>query len=84
MPGRRFWLLAASLALPGFGLAEPTPEEPAAKKDAGSSGNILKAPPALEGESFSSEDDGKIIIAKQARFSTKDAQLNADEIRRNH
>ena len=83
MPGRRFWLLAASLALPGFGLAEPTPEEAAAKKDAGSAGNILKAPPALEGESFSSEDDGKIIIAKQARFSTKDAQLNADEIRMN-
>ena len=84
MPGRRFWLLAASLTLPGFGLAEPTPTtEPASKKDSTSAGDILKAPPALEGESFSSEDDGKIIIAKQARFSTKDAQLNADEIRMN-
>jgi len=83
MPGRRFWLLAASLALPGFGLAEPAPAEPAPKKDSASIANALKAPPALEGESFSSEDDGKIIIAKQARFSTKDAQLNADEIRMN-
>lgn len=85
MPGRRFWLLAASLALPGFGLAEPAPApaEPAPKKDPASVDNAFKAPPALEGESFSSEDDGKIIIAKQARFSTKDAQLNADEIRMN-
>lgn len=70
MPGRRLWLLAAALVLPGAGRAEPAK-------------SALPAAPALEGESFGSEDEGKIIVARNARFSTKDAQLSADEIRMN-
>lgn len=67
MPGRRLWLLAAALLLPGPGRGEPGP-----------------APlPGLEGESFGSEDGGKVIVARKARFSTKDAELSADEIRMN-
>lgn len=66
MPGRRHWLLAAALVLPGPGRAEP--------------GAIT---PGLEGESFGSEDGGRIIVAHKARFATKDAQLSADEIRMN-
>jgi len=67
MPGRRHWLLAAALVLPGPGRAEP--------------GAAIT--PGLEGESFGSEDGGKIIVAHKARFATKDAQLSADEIRMN-
>ena len=66
MPGRRHWLLAAALVLPGLAKAEP--------------GSIT---PGLEGESFGSEDGGKIIVARKARFATRDAQLSADEIRMN-
>lgn len=70
MPGRRLWLLAAALVLPGPGRAEPTPV-------------TLPTAPALEGESFGSEEDGKVIVARKARFSTQDAALSADEIRMN-
>ena len=44
---------------------------------------VMPTAPALEGESFGSEDEGKIIVARKARFATKDAQLSADEIRMN-
>ncbi|MFZ9202012.1 MAG: LPS assembly protein LptD [Opitutales bacterium] len=70
MPGRRLWLLAAALVLPGAGKAEPAR-------------TVMPSAPALEGESFGSEDEGKVIVARKARFATKDAQLSADEIRMN-
>ncbi len=66
MPGRRHWLLAAALVLPGLGQGEPA-----------------AIAPGLEGESFGSEDGGRVIVARKARFATRDAQLSADEIRMN-
>ncbi len=69
MSGRRPWLLAAALALP---LA-------AGAKD-GVAGALASAP-QLEGESFGSEDGGRVTLARKARFISGDAELSADLIR---
>lgn len=69
MSGRRPWLLAAALALP---LAAGAKEGVAA---------AMAAVPQLEGESFGSEDGGRVTLARKARFISGDAELSADLIR---
>lgn len=66
MSGRRSWLLAAALALP---LA------------AGAKDGAATSVPQLEGESFGSEDGGRVTVARKARFMSGDAELSADLIR---
>lgn len=76
MSGRRLWFLAAALAslLPlsaqtsGPAGAEAVPPRPT-------------LPTGLEGESFSTEKGGKVIVARKARFVSGDAELGADSIR---
>lgn len=76
MPGRRLWFLAAALAslLPvsaqtaGPAGAEALPARPT-------------LPTGLEGESFSTEKGGRVIVARKARFVSGDAELGADSIR---
>lgn len=76
MPGRRLWFLAAALAsiLPlsaqtsGPAGAEAVPARPT-------------LPTGLEGESFSTEKGGRVIVARKARFVSGDAELGADSIR---
>lgn len=76
MPGRRLWFLAAALAslLPvsaqtsGPAGAEAVPPRPT-------------LPTGLEGESFSTEKGGRVIVARKARFVSGDAELGADSIR---
>jgi len=69
MSGRRPWLLAAALALP---LAAGAKDDAAA---------MLASIPQLEGESFGSEDGGRVTVARKARFISGDAELSADLIR---
>lgn len=69
MSGRRPWLLAAALALP---LAAGAKDGVAA---------ALARTPQLEGESFGSEDGGRVTVARKARFISGDAELSADLIR---
>jgi len=69
MSGRRPWLLAAALALP---LAAGAKDGVAA---------AMAAVPQLEGESFGSEDGGRVTVARKARFISGDAELSADLIR---
>ena len=76
MPGRRLWFLAAALAslLPvsaqtsGPAGAEAVPPRPT-------------LPTGLEGESFSTEKGGRVIVARKARFVSGGAELGADSIR---
>ena len=69
MSGRRPWLLAAALALPLAAGADPLPSA------------SLPVVPQLEGESFGSEDGGRVTVARKARFVSGDAELSADLIR---
>jgi LPS-assembly protein len=76
MPGRRFWILAASV---GFALgavaAEPATAAVAADQKA------KPAVPGLEGESFRYEEDGKVLVAVNASFSANGAFLSAKLIK---
>ena len=70
MLGQRPWLLAAAvLALPLTGRGQIVPPAP------------TTGLPQLEGESFGSEDGGRVTVAKKARFVSGDAELSADFIR---
>lgn len=76
MPGRRLWLLAAALAslLP----ASAQTSGPAGPEAVPARPTL---PTGLEGESFSTEKGGRVIVARKARFVSGDAELGADSIR---
>lgn len=72
MPGRRFWILAASLGLALTCVAaDPAPSAP---KPAFSLPNI-------EADTFAPEEGGKVIVALNARLQIKDSSINAKRIR---
>jgi hypothetical protein len=72
MPGRRFWILAASLSLTVAAWAA----EPA--KPAGKSGEVM---PNIVADSFAPEEGGKIVVATNAHLESKDATIDARKIR---
>lgn len=72
MPGRRFWILAASLGLALTSVAaDPAPPIP----------KPGFAPPNIEADSFVPEEGGKIVVATNARLKTKDSSITAKRIR---
>jgi len=73
MPGRRFWILAASVGLTLSGVAaDPAPAPvPAANQAA------KPDVPGLSGQSFSYEENGKVLVAINASFSSNGAFLSA-------
>ena len=71
MPGRRFWILAASLGL-AFTAFAADPVAPAPK------GFTL---PNIEADAFSNEEGGKVVVASNARLETKDSSISAKKIR---
>ncbi len=76
MPGRRLWFLAAALASPLAAAAEAS--GPAGAEAVPARPTL---PTGLEGESFSTEKGGRVIVARKARFVSGDAELGADSIR---
>lgn len=76
MSGHRLWFLAAALATcwtaqaqtQGPAVSEALPARPT-------------LPTGLEGESFVTENGGRVIIARKARFVSGEAELSADSIR---
>ena len=73
MPGRRLWFLAAALA-------SLLPVSAQTSGPAGAEA-VPTLPTGLEGESFSTEKGGRVIVARKARFVSGDAELGADSIR---
>lgn len=74
MPGRRFLILAASV---GFAVA--TAAEPAAP--VAGLAKAAKTMPNIDGESFYSEDGGKVLVAVQGMVEVNGATLSADRIK---
>jgi len=72
MPGRRFWILAASFGLACAAVAAE-PAAPSAK-----SARIL---PNIDGDSFYSEDGGKIFVAVKGMVEVNGATLSADLVK---
>jgi LPS-assembly protein len=72
MPGRRFWILAASLGLACAAVAAD-PAAPAAKP-----ARIL---PNIDGDSFYSEDGGKVFVAVKGMVEVNGATLSADLVK---
>jgi len=71
MPGRRFWIIAASLSLPVAAVvAEP------ARTTASVPGQ-----PNIEADSYASEEGGKVIVATNARLESNDSFLSAKKLR---
>ncbi len=72
MPGRRFWILAASLSLTLAALAaEPT--QTVAK--------LAEIMPNIVADSFAPEEGGKVVVATNAHLESKDASIDAKKIR---
>jgi LPS-assembly protein len=77
MPGRRFWILAASVGLTLSGVAADSVPAPvpvagqAAKPDV----------PGLSGQSFSYEENGKVLVAINASFASNGSFLSAQLIK---
>jgi len=72
MPGRRFWILAASLSLSVAAMAA----EPARKASA-----PLPGQPNIEADSYAYEEGGKVVIATNAQLQSNDSFLSAKKIR---
>lgn len=72
MPGRRFWILAASVGL-ACAAAAAEPGEAVAKRPA--------TPPNINGESFYSEEGGKVVVAVKGMVEVKGATLSADLVK---
>lgn len=73
MPGRRFWILAASLGLTLSAVAAD--QAPAGVSKA------LGSMPNIEGDKLGFEEDGKVFVATNARLESKGAVLTANKIR---
>ncbi len=72
MPGRRFWILAASLSLTVAAFAAE------AAKAAPKAG---EGQPNIEADSYASEEGGKVLVATNGHLETKDATIDARKIR---
>ena len=72
MPGRRFWILAASLSLTVAAMAAE-PAQVIAK--------LAEVMPNIVADSFSPEEGGKIVVATNAHLESKDATIDAKKIR---
>lgn len=72
MPGRQFWILAASLGLTLSALAAD--QAPATSK-------VLGAVPNIEGDNLGFEENGKVFVATNARLESQGAVLTAQKIR---
>lgn len=71
MPGRRFWILAASL---GFALSSVAADpSPLAK--------VARILPNVAGDSFYSEEGGKVFVAVKGTVEVNGATLSADLIK---
>ena len=71
MPGRRFWIIAASLSLTVAAMAA----EPARKSAP------LPGQPNIEADSYASEEGGKVVVATNAQLQSNDSFLSAKKIR---
>lgn len=71
MPGRRFWIIAASLSLTVAAMAA----EPARKSAP------LPGQPNIEADSYASEEGGKVVVATNAQMQSNDSFLSAKRIR---
>jgi len=72
MPGRSFWIIAASLSLSVAAMAA----EPARKASA-----PLPGQPNIEADSYASEEGGKVVVATNAQLQSNDSFLSAKKIR---
>jgi LPS-assembly protein len=72
MPGRRFWIIAASLSLTVAALAVE-PAQAVAK--------LAEVAPNIVADTFAPEEGGKVIVATNAHLETKDATIDAKKIR---
>jgi LPS-assembly protein len=72
MPGRRFWIIAASLSLTVAALAVE-PAQAVAK--------LAEVAPNIVADSFAPEEGGKVVVATNAHLETKDASIDAKKIR---
>ncbi|NBN95364.1 MAG: hypothetical protein EBV31_07070, partial [Verrucomicrobia bacterium] len=72
MPGRRFWILAASLSLTVAAMAVD-PVQAVAK--------LAEVAPNIVADNFAPEEGGKIVVATNAHLETKDATIDARKIR---
>jgi len=72
MPGRRFWIIAASLSLTVAALAVE-PAQAIAK--------LAEVAPNIVADSFAPEEGGKVVVATNAHLETKDATIDAKKIR---
>ncbi len=66
MPGRRFWILAASVGL-ACAVVAAEPAEAAPKRPG--------VQPNIGGESFYSEEGGKVVVAVKGMVVVNDATL---------
>ena len=73
MPGRRFWILAASVGLTLSGVAADTVPVPGPAASQAAKPDV----PGLSGQSFSYEENGKVLVAVNASFSANGAFLSA-------
>ena len=72
MPGRRFWILAASLSLTVAAMAAE-PAQTVAK--------LAEVMPNIVADSFAPEEGGKVVVATNAHLESKDATIDAKKIR---
>ena len=72
MPGRRFWILAASL---GLALTAYAVEETSAAQKA------INLMPNIVGDDLGFEENGKVFVATHARLESRDTVLWAKKIR---
>lgn len=72
MPGRRFWIIAASLSLTVAALAVE-PAQAIAK--------LAEVAPNIVADTFAPEEGGKVVVATNAHLETKDATIDAKKIR---
>ena len=72
MPGRRFWIIAASLSLTVAALAAE-PGNPVAKTGG--------EQPNITADTFAPEEGGKVVVATNGHLETKDATIDAHKIR---
>ena len=77
MPGRRFWILAASVGLTLSGVAADSAPAPTAPANQAAKPDV----PGLSGQSFSYEENGKVLVAVNASFSSNGAFLAAKLIK---
>lgn len=77
MPGRRFWILAASVGLTLSGVAAESAPAPVAPAGQAAKPDV----PGLSGQSFSYEENGKVLVAVNASFSSNGAFLSAKLIK---